>query len=166
MYSTHVPSTIARMYHWPTVVAIRIVTNPAIRSFVVVIWIICKKDWTLTFFLQINNSKVLRKNPIVNKTNLNNNNNNNATISCGWIGTLGIISVRFSWFDISGSCSNIVPEGRKTLQDLFGIQTPQLFRPNAVPEYTGKPKSHANFDGSKYNVVCVTTGQIYPVRKI
>ena len=55
---------------------------------------------------------------------------------------------------------------RKTLQDLFGIQTPQLFRPNAVPEYTGKPKSHANFDGSKYNVVCVTTGQIYPVRKI
>ena len=154
MYSTHVPSTIARMYHWPTVVAIRIVTNPAIRSFVVVIWIICKKDWTLTFFLQINNSKVLCKNSIVKQTK---NNNNNATISCGWIGTLGIISVRFSLFDISGCCGNIVPKGRKTLQDLFGIQTPQLLRPNAVPKHTGKPKSYTNFDGSEYNVVCVTT---------
>ena len=53
-------------------------------------------------------------------------------------------------------------EGRHALQDLLGVEAPELLGPDAVPEDAGEPQRHADLHGAEDYVVSVARGQVNP----
>ena len=57
-----------------------------------------------------------------------------------------------------------VPHGRDLVQDLLGVEDPELLWANAVPEDAGEPQRHADLHSAEDDVVGVATRKINPAK--